>query len=101
VHWDKLLDDRTWSPSERLLIATAAGAWRGRRAEVNIAQVAFLSDDFLGTWLAMISAMTEGRVPARAGGSFIIHVPTAETVAALAAWCNDQDLTVTALPGEA
>jgi hypothetical protein len=100
VEWDDVLADKTWSPAERFLIRTACGIWGGW-AEIDIARVAYLSDPFLATWLAMVSAGIEGRVPARAGGSFLIHAPAPEAGAALARWCAGQlGLTVTELPGQ-
>jgi hypothetical protein len=62
IDWDDLLTREKWTPSERLLIGTAAGLWRGRRTDVDISQVAYLDDDFLATWLAIIRAGTTGHV---------------------------------------
>jgi hypothetical protein len=101
VDWDELLADQAWSSGERFLIGTAAGIWRGRRTEVDIAQVAFLSDDFLAAWLAMVTAAVQGHVPASSGGCVVIfHVPTEALAAELASWCAERDLGFTALPGE-
>jgi hypothetical protein len=66
VGWDAVLADETWSSGERFLIATAAGAWNGRRTMVDISRVAWLDDRFLQTWLAIIQARIDGRVPADA-----------------------------------
>lgn len=66
IDWDAVLADATWSSGERFLIATAAGAWNGRRTMVDISRVAWLDDRFLQTWLAIIQARLDGRVPADA-----------------------------------
>lgn len=63
VDWDAVLDDRTWSPSERFLVATAAGLWRGRRTQADISRVPFLDDAFFAVWLDMVTAARTGRVP--------------------------------------
>jgi hypothetical protein len=102
VDWDALLADRAWSSVERFLIGTSAGLWRGRGTQVDIGQVAFLSDDFLTAWLAMVTASVQGHVPASSGGCVVIvHVPTEALAAELADWCAERDLGFTALPGEA
>ncbi len=64
VDWVAVLADRTWSPAERFVVATAAGLWSGRRTEVDISRVAFLDEGFYAVWLAMLAARRTGRVPA-------------------------------------
>jgi hypothetical protein len=66
IDWDRLLGVRSWSPAERFLIATAAGLWKGSRTDVDISRVAYLDDDFLATWTAMIQAALHGHVPGEA-----------------------------------
>jgi hypothetical protein len=63
VDWDSVMADKTWSPTERFLIATAAGLWSGRRTMADISRVTRLDGRFLRTWLEMISAAVDGRVP--------------------------------------
>jgi|SRR5579859_5357173 len=63
VRWDKVLADRTWSPTEYFLLATAAGLWSGRRTEVDISRVGFLDEDFYALWQAMLTAARTGYVP--------------------------------------
>ena len=63
VDFDAVLADKTWSSGERFLIATAAGAWHGRRTLIDISRVAWLDDTFLTAWLAIIHARINGRVP--------------------------------------
>lgn len=63
VYWDRIMADKTWSPSERFLIATAAGLWSGSRTMADISRVVKLDGRFLQTWLEMISAACGGRVP--------------------------------------
>jgi hypothetical protein len=64
IDWDAVLADKTWSTGERFLIATAAGAWSGRRTQVDISRVAYLDDDFFSTWIDIIFACRHGHVPA-------------------------------------
>ncbi len=73
VAWDAVLADRTWSPAERFLIATAAALWTGRRTGADMSRIGFLDDGFFAVWLAMVTAARTGRVqdaaaPARRGG---------------------------------
>jgi hypothetical protein len=63
IDWDAVLADETWSSGERFLIATAAGAWHGRRTLIDISRVAWLDDRFLATWLNIVRARIHGRVP--------------------------------------
>lgn len=63
VDFDAVLADETWSVGERFLIATAAGAWHGRRTLVDISRVAWLDERFLTAWLAIVRALIDGRVP--------------------------------------
>lgn len=63
VDWDAVLADETWSVGERFLIATAAGAWHGRRTLIDISRVAWLDDRFLTAWLGIVHARINGRVP--------------------------------------
>lgn len=63
IDWEAVLADETWSPSERILIATAAGLWSGRRTMIDISRVPFLDDTFLQTWQDMITAALTGHVP--------------------------------------
>jgi hypothetical protein len=101
VNWDALLAEHAWSSAERFLIGTAAGLWLGRGTQVDIGQVAFLSDDFLAAWLAMVTSAVQGHVPASSGGCVVIfHMPTEALAAELASWCAERDLGFTALPGE-
>ena len=65
IEWEAVLTDKTWSSGERLLIATAAGVWSGQRTIVDISRVAYLDNAFLGTWMDIIRACTEGHVPDR------------------------------------
>ena len=67
IEWDAVLADKTWSPGERFLIGTAAGAWSGRRTMIDISRVAYLDDAFLTTWMDIIRARTNGRVPGYLG----------------------------------
>jgi len=62
VDWDAVLAE-TWSPGERLLVATAAGLWSGRRTPVDISRAAFLDDAQYRVWQAMLAALRAGRVP--------------------------------------
>jgi hypothetical protein len=62
VDWDAVLADKTWTATERFLIATAAGAWNGRRTLIDISRVAWLDDTFLQAWLGIIRARIDGRV---------------------------------------
>ena len=57
VDWGAALADRSWSPSERFLLATAAGLWAGRRTQADISRVAFLDDVFFAVWQDMITAV--------------------------------------------
>ncbi len=66
IDWDAVLADETWSSGERFLIATAAGAWNGRRTLIDISRIAWLDDRFLQAWLGIIHARIDGRVPADA-----------------------------------
>jgi hypothetical protein len=70
IAWDEVLADKTWSPGERFLIATAAGAWSGRRTMIDISRVAHLDDAFLGTWMDIIRACTDGYVPGYPGSKW-------------------------------
>jgi hypothetical protein len=63
VDWDAVLADRSWSPAERFLLATAAGLWTGRRTHADISRVAFLDDVFFAAWQDMVTAARTGRVP--------------------------------------
>lgn len=63
VDWDSVMADKTWSPTERFLIATATGLWSGRRTMADISRVTRLDGRFLRTWLEMISAAVDGRAP--------------------------------------
>ena len=63
LDWEAILADKTWSPSERFLIATAAGAWSGQRTMIDISRVAYLDDNFFSTWMDIIRACTHGHVP--------------------------------------
>ena len=63
VDWDAVLAE-TCSPGERLLVATAAGLWSGRRTPVDISRAAFLDDAQYRVWQAMLAAHRAGRVPA-------------------------------------
>ena len=69
IDWEAVLADKTWSPSERFLIGTAAGLWSGRRTMVDISRVAFLDDAFLQAWQDMITAALTGRVPRAMAGT--------------------------------
>ncbi len=62
VDWDAVLAE-TWSPGERLLVATAAGLWSGRRTPVDISRAAFPDDTQYRVWRAMRPAHRAGRVP--------------------------------------
>ena len=68
IAWEAVLADKTWSSTERFLIATAAALWGGRRTMADISQVTRLDDDFFRTWLDMVNAAMEGHVPGRAQG---------------------------------
>jgi hypothetical protein len=63
VRWDAVLAESTWSPTERFLLATAAGLWTGRRAEAGISRLGFLDDGFYAVWQAMVTAARTGRIP--------------------------------------
>ena len=65
IEWDAVLADKTWSTGERFLIATAAGAWTGRRTQVDISRVAFLDDTLFGTWIDIVFACRHGQVQNR------------------------------------
>lgn len=67
IDWGAVLADETWSTGERFLIATAAGAWSGRRTQVDISRVAYLDDSFFSTWLDIVFACRHGHVPDPAG----------------------------------
>lgn len=69
VDWDAALADETWSPSERLLIATAAGLWSGRPTMADISRVPLLDQEFLQAWLDMITAALTGHVPGHMAGA--------------------------------
>jgi hypothetical protein len=69
IDWDAVLADRSWSPSERFLIATAAGLWSGRRTMADISRVPFLDDAFLRAWQDMITAALTGHVPGGTAGT--------------------------------
>ncbi len=62
IDWDGVLGER-WPPAERLLIATAAGLWSGRRTTVDISRAGFLDDGQYAVWAAMLAAHRTGRVP--------------------------------------
>lgn len=62
VDWDAVLADKSWTASEHFLIATAASAWHGRRTLIDISRVAWLDDDFLQAWLAIVHARIDGYV---------------------------------------
>lgn len=59
VDWDGVLGE-TWPASERLLIATAAGLWSGRRTTVDISRAAFLPEQDYQLWQSMLSAHRSG-----------------------------------------
>lgn len=59
VDWDGVLGE-TWPPAERLLIATAAGLWSGRRTPVDISRAAFLPDREYRAWQSILSAHRSG-----------------------------------------
>jgi hypothetical protein len=63
IDWDAVLAE-TWSPAERLLVATAAGLWSGRRTPVDISRAAFLDDGQFAVWQAMLTAHRTGQAPA-------------------------------------
>ena len=63
IDWDAVLAE-TWIPAERLLVATAAGLWSGRRTPVDISRAAFLDDDQFAVWNAMLTAHRTGQAPA-------------------------------------
>lgn len=65
VHWDEVLADGTWSPSERFLIASAAALWNGRNGQVDLSRVSWLDDRFWRVWHDMVIAARTGRIPAR------------------------------------
>ncbi|MBO0850322.1 MAG: hypothetical protein J2P20_12710 [Pseudonocardia sp.] len=60
IDWDAVL---AWSPAERLLIATAAGLWSGRRTPVDISRPAFLDDGQFAVWQMMLTAHRTGQAP--------------------------------------
>ena len=62
VDWNAVLAE-TWSAGERLLVATAAGLWSGRRTTVDISRAAFLDDAQYRVWQAMLTAHRAGRAP--------------------------------------
>lgn len=62
IDWDGVLAE-TWSAAERLLIATAAGLWSGRRTSVDISRAAVLDDGQYELWQAMLTAHRTGHVP--------------------------------------
>jgi hypothetical protein len=70
IAWDAVLADKTWSTGERFLIATAAGAWNGRRTMIDISRVAYLDDAFFGTWMDIIRARMDGHVPGCPGSQW-------------------------------
>lgn len=61
VDWDGVLGE-TWPAPERLLIATAAGLWSGRRTTVDISRAAFLPEQDYRLWQLMLSAHRSGSV---------------------------------------
>lgn len=61
VDWDGVLGE-TWPAPERLLIATAAGLWSGRRTTVDISRAAFLPEQDYQLWQLMLSAHRSGSV---------------------------------------
>ncbi|MBO0817687.1 MAG: hypothetical protein J2P30_21365 [Actinobacteria bacterium] len=63
IDWDAVLAE-AWSPAERLLIATAAGLWSGRRTPVDISRAAFLDDGQFAVWQAILTAHRTGQAPA-------------------------------------
>jgi hypothetical protein len=63
IEWDAVLADKSWSTGERFLLATAAGAWTGRRTQVDISRVAHLDDAFFSAWIDIIFACRHGQVP--------------------------------------
>lgn len=63
IAWDAVLADKTWSTGERFLIATTAGAWKGRRTQVDISRVAYLDDAFFSVWIDIIFACRHGHIP--------------------------------------
>jgi hypothetical protein len=71
VDWDGVLGE-TWPAPERLLIATAAGLWSGRRTPVDISRAAFLPEQDYRVWQSMLSAHQSGT----AGGDDTVHEVT-------------------------
>jgi hypothetical protein len=67
VHWDAVLADSTWSPTEHFLLTTAAGLWTGRRTEVDISRLGYLDDGFYALWQAILTAARTGRIPEARG----------------------------------
>ena len=63
VHWERVLAEGTWSPTEYFIVATAAGLWTGRRTEIDISRIGYLDDNFYALWQAMLTAARTGRVP--------------------------------------
>lgn len=61
VRWEAVLAEGTWSPTERFVLATAAGLWTGRRTEVDISRLGFLDDGFYALGQAILTAA--GRMP--------------------------------------
>jgi len=62
VDWDGVLGE-TWPAGERLLVATAAGLWSGRRTTVDISRAGFVDDGQYAVWAAMLAAHRTGQVP--------------------------------------
>jgi hypothetical protein len=62
IDWTAVLKDKGWSPSERFLIATAAGLWTGRAHGADVYRVPFLGDGYYAVWLAMVTASRTGKV---------------------------------------
>ena len=62
VDWDGVLGE-TWPAGERLLVATAAGLWSGRRTTVDISRAGFVDDGQYAIWAAMLAAHRTGQVP--------------------------------------
>src|SRR5215831_17980402 len=66
VDWDGVLGE-TWPAAERLLIATAAGLWSGRRTPVDISRAAFLPEQDYQVWQSMLSAHRSGTADGQDG----------------------------------
>ncbi len=63
IDWDAVLAE-IWSTAERLLVATAARLWSGRRTPVDISRAAFLDEGQFAVWQAMLTAHLTGQAPA-------------------------------------